>query len=253
MRRVLSISTGAVALVLAISSPSAVSAQAGPPQSIPTADEIVAKNIEAKGGAAKLKAVDSVRIMAAATIQGTITPMVIELKRPNMRRQEVTINGQTIVQSFDGTNGWMLNPSVGDQAIQMPAAQVASMKKDAEFDSPLLDYQAKGVKIAVVGREDVDGRPAYRLTVTTPDGAPRDYFIDAETGLEFRVDASVVQNGAHGTLSVSMSDYRDVDGLKMPFSLKQSLNGRLVADLRVSTIELNVPLDASRFRLRDGK
>ena len=62
-----------------------------------------------------------------------------------------------------------------------------------------------------------------------------------------------MQNGMQGMLSVAMSDYRDVDGVKMPFSLKQSLNGRLVADLRVSTIELNVPLDASLFRLGDRK
>jgi outer membrane lipoprotein-sorting protein len=231
--------------------PVALSAQAQQAQGMPAADELVAKNIDAKGGAARLKGIESVRIMAAATVQGTITPMVIELKRPNMRRQEVTINGQKIVQSFDGTNGWTLNPSLGDQPMRLPAAQTAAMKKDAEFDSPLLDYQAKGVKVALAGREDIDGRDAYHLKVTTPDGATRDYYLDAATALEFRVDASIIQNGTRGTLSVEMSDYRDVDGVKMPFSLKQSLNGRLVADLRVSTIELNVPLDASLFRLGD--
>lgn len=253
MRRVL-IAFSAVALTLATGLPSVVSAQAAAQsQGIPTADEIVAKNIAAKGGAAKLKSVDSVRITAAATVQGTITPMVIELKRPNLRRQEVTVNGQKIVQSFDGTHGWMLNPSAGVQAVQMPAPQTAAMKSDAEFDSPLLDYQSKGVKVAFIGKEDIDGRPSYHLKVTTADGAEREYYIDPATDLEFRVDAALVQNGMHGTLSVAMSDYRDIDGVKMPFSLKQTLNGREVGDLRVSTIELNVPLDASLFRLGDGK
>lgn len=219
----------------------------------PTADEIVAKNISAKGGADKLKAVNSVRITAAATVQGNITQMVIELKRPNLRRQEVTLNGQKIVQAFDGTTAWLLNPALGEQPIQMPAPQTASMKKDAEFDSPLLDYRTKGVRVALVGREDVDGRPAYHLKVTTADGAAREYYVDTDSYLEFRVDAPIEQNGIHGTLSVSMSDYRDVDGLKMPFSLKQTLNGQVVADLRVSTVELNVPLDASEFRLGNGK
>ena len=252
MRRVL-FTFSAAALAVLIGLPAGVSARGAQAQGTPTADEIVAKNIEAKGGAARLKSIDTVRIMAAATVQGTITPMVIELKRPNLRRQEVTINGQKIVQTFDGTTGWMLNPSVGDQPVQMPAPQTASLKKDAEFDSPLLDYQSKGVKVAFAGTEDVEGRPAYHLKVTTPDGATRDYYLDAQTALEFRVDAGVMQNGMQGMLSVAMSDYRDVDGVKMPFSLKQSLNGRLVADLRVSTIELNVPLDASLFRLGDRK
>ena len=252
MRRAL-ITASVAAFALAICLPSALSAQAGPAQAAPTAEEIVAKNIDAKGGAARLKSIDSVRIMAAATIRGTITPMVIELKRPNLRRQEATINGQKIVQSFDGTNGWMLNPSLGDRPIQLPAAQTAAMKKDAEFDSPLIDYQSKGVKVALVGKEDVDGRPSYHLKVTTPDGAARDYFLDAETNLEFRVDAPIVEGGAQTTTSVAMSDYREVDGVKMPFSLKQSLNGQVVADLRVSTIELNVPLEPSLFRLGGGK
>lgn len=252
MRRML-ITLCAAALTTAIARPSALSAQAGHSPGVPTAEEIIAKNIDAKGGAAKLKAIDSVRIMAAATVQGTITPMVIELKRPNLRRQEVTINGKTIVQSFDGTNGWMLNPSIGDQPVQLPAPQTAAMKKEAEFDSPLLDYQSKGVKIDFVGNEDQDGRPSYHLKVTTADGAARDYYLDTQTNLEFRVDAAIMRNGASGTLSVAMSDYRDVGGVKMPFSLKQSLNGQVVADLRVSTIEVNVPLDPSLFRLGDRK
>ncbi|HTI37661.1 MAG TPA: hypothetical protein VL484_08895 [Vicinamibacterales bacterium] len=220
---------------------------------MPTADEIVAKNIAAKGGAEKLKAIDSVRITAAASVQNMMTPMVIELKRPNLRRQEVTLNGQKLVQTFDGTNGWLLNPALGDKPMQMPPAQSASMKQDAEFDSPLLDYKAKGVTVAFIGKEDIDGHPAYHLRVTTKEGAVRDYFIDPDTGLEFRVDGSIEQNGLKGTLSVAMSDYRDVNGVKMPFSLKQSLNGKPVADLRVSNVEINVPLDESLFRLGDGK
>ena len=150
---------------------------------MPTADEIVAKNIAAKGGAEKLKAIDSVRITAAASVQNMMTPMVIELKRPNLRRQEVTLNGQKLVQTFDGTNGWLLNPALGDKPMQMPPAQSASMKQDAEFDSPLLDYKAKGVTVAFIGKEDIDGHPAYHLRVTTKEGAVRDYFIDPDTGL----------------------------------------------------------------------
>jgi outer membrane lipoprotein-sorting protein len=219
----------------------------------PTVEEIVAKNIAAKGGAAKLKSIDTVRITAAATVQGVITPMTIELKRPNLKRQEVTVNGNKIVQTFDGTTGWLLNPSAGSQPIQMPAMQSAAMKEESEFDSPLLDYQSKGVKIALVGKETIDGRDAYHLKVTTKDGAVRDYYLDTSTGLEFQVDGPIEQNGQRATLSVSLSDYRDVDGVKMPFSLKQTLNGTPVADLRVSTIEINVPLDGSRFRLGDGK
>lgn len=252
MRRSLLTTVFAAALAIAIVGPG-VSAQAGQEQGTPSADEIVAKNIAAKGGADKLKSIDTVRITAAATVQGTVTPMVIELKRPNLRRQEVTLNGQKVVQTFDGTNGWLLNPSLGAQAVQMPAMQSAAMKEESEFDSPLLDYKAKNVKVALVGTEDVEGRQAYHLKVTTKDGASRDYYLDANTGLEFRVDGPIQQNGIRGTLSVSMSDYRDVEGVKMPFSLKQSLNGQPVADLRVSTVELNVPLDASLFRLGDRK
>jgi len=219
----------------------------------PDVDALVARNLAAKGGAEKLKAIQTIRIDATATVQGTRTPMVMELKRPNLRRQEVTLNGQTIVQAFDGTTGWVINPATGDQPVQLPPGATAAMKQQSEFDSPLLDYKAKGVTITLVGQEPVDGHDAYHLAVKTKDGTLRDYYLDADTALEFRVDGAVEQNGRKGVLSVAMSDYRDVDGVKLPFSLRQSMDGQTLADLSVSKINLNVPLDASLFRLGDRK
>lgn len=220
-------------------------------QASPTVDEIVAKNIAAKGGVEKVKGVNSTRITATASIQGQPVPMLVVAKRPNLTRQEVTIQGQTIVQSFDGTTGWTLRP--GSQAMEMPAAQSTAMKNQSDFESPLIDYKAKGNKITLVGTETIGGRKAYHLHVEPAGATAREYFLDTDTGLESRVDTTVEQDGQKGTLSVELSDYRDVEGVKMPFSLKQSLNGTPVAEMTVGKIEINAPLEDSLFRLGTRK
>jgi len=251
MRRVLSsvlhISSPLRALTCAIVLGSGLGLAAQP--AAPTVDEIIAKNIASKGGLEKVKAINSTRITATASMQGQQFPMVVLAKRPNLTRQEVTIEGQKIVQSFDGTSGWALRPAMGSEAVQLPAAQSNAMKNQSEFESALVDYKAKGNKVTMVGPETIGARQTFHLHVEPAGGTPREYYLDAESGLESRVDSTIEQDGQKGTLSVELSDYRDVDGVKMPFSLKQSLNGTPVAEMKVDKIELNAPLDDALFRL----
>jgi hypothetical protein len=214
----------------------------------PSADEVVARNLAAKGGVERLRALQSTRITATATLQDVTAPMVIEAKKPNLMRQEITVQGRTVIQAFDGTHAWISNPTMGPRPVQLPDAQSATMKSESDFDGPLLDYQRKGTKVELAGVESIEGHQAYHLKVQPSGGEPRDYYIDADTGLEFRVDSPITQAGQQGTLVVHMSDYRDVDGLKMPFALEQSIGGRTVGKLAISKIELNVPIDDDRFK-----
>ena len=216
-------------------------------------DDIVASNLKSKGGVAKIKATNTVRMtgsvlardMNGRDLSGTMT---IVAKRPNLMRRDVTVNGQKITNAFDGTSLWI---EVGTMPAQeLPGTQAAYARQDAEFDSVFLDYKEKGYVIELVGKEKLDGADVYRLKVAKQGAPPRDYYLDALTGLEKRIMVSVQSpDGAQVTSVTEFSDYRTVEGCQVPFVLKQRQNDKLISTTTLDQIEFNVPIDDSYFRM----
>jgi hypothetical protein len=92
----------------------ALAALVAVPASAQTLDEVLAKNLKAKGGLDKIKAVQTIRATGTMTVgPGMEAPFVLEEKRPNMMRLEFTLQGMTGVQAYDGKVGWQLMPFQG--------------------------------------------------------------------------------------------------------------------------------------------
>ena len=88
-----------------------------------TVDEIIAKNIEARGGLEKLKAVKTMRVSGRISVgQGLEAPVTMEFKRPRKMRMEFTLQGLTGVQAYDGKKGWGISPFQGKKDPEHPAA-----------------------------------------------------------------------------------------------------------------------------------
>jgi outer membrane lipoprotein-sorting protein len=211
-----------------------------------TVDDIVAKNLAAKGGADKLKAVQTMRLTGTITARGMTAPFTISSKRPNLARQETEIQGVPMVRGFDGTTPWMMTSG---QVREITGPEAQATRDQADFDSPLVDFRAKGNTVELVGPETVDGVKVYHLKVTTKAGQVQQYFLDAETGLERQTSVTISQNGAAATIVSTLSDYREVEGLKIPFSIKQTVNGTPATELTIEKAEFNVPLDEALFRM----
>ena len=230
-----------------------------------TVDEIVAKNLKARGGVEKLKALNTTKITGDVDQQGTKIHIVTWAKRPNFMRRELeatppppspgraSIPGMKgpvkAVVGFDGETVWMINPMMGPapQAITGPQAEMA--KGDADFDSVLLDYKTKGHNVELVGTETIDGKPAHHLKITRKNGVVQQYYLDAETGLEVRTAATLDQGGVKTEVTTDLSNYQVVDGLSMPFKMRQSVNGTTIADVTISKWEVNVPMEDELFRM----
>jgi outer membrane lipoprotein-sorting protein len=227
----------AVAAVLCVSS--AAYAQ--------TVDEVVAKNIAAKGGEAKLKAIDTLRQTGTINLQGQTAQIMTAAKRPNLSRQEISIMGTKLTMVFDGTKAWMLNPMVGPDPIEMPAEQAEMIKDQADIDGPLMDYKTKGSTVELVGLEDVDGKKAYHLRISRKGLPPQEVFIDSTTNLD--VKAVTVVPGS-GTMEVLFSDYRSVDGMMVPFSVKSTAAGMTISELKLDKVEFNVTLPPDTFKIK---
>ena len=230
-----------------------------------TVDEIVAKNLKARGGVEKLKAMTSAKITGDVDQRGMKIHIVTWAKRPNYMRREMdatpppptpgraSIPGTTgpikAVVASDGTHVWMINPMMGGGAQEITGAQADAAKADADFDSVLLDYKAKGTTIELIGTEPIDGNPAYHLKITKKSGLVQHYYLDVESGLEVRTASDIVQDGNKTTMTTDLSNYRMVDGLIMPFTMKQSLNGTPVAEITISKWEVNIPVDDDLFKM----
>lgn len=217
-----------------------------------TLDDIIALNLKSKGGVEKIKATTSVRMTGQITAtdpsgqvqKGTMTMLA---KRPNLMRREAAIGGRKMVNAFDGTALWM---AVGEMPPQeAPGPQAAYAKQDAEFDSVFVDYKEKGHKVELVGKEKLGGADVYRVRVTKKGGPPQDYYLDAATGLEKKIAIALDQGGTTMTIVTELSDYRDVDGRMVPFSIRQLVNGTPTASTTIDTVEFNVPLDDAAFRM----
>jgi len=217
-----------------------------------TVDDIVARHIEARGGLERIKAVQSIRMTGRANAgPGRDALVHREIKRPNRIRTEFTIQGMTGVYAFDGERGWEVSPFLGrmdPEPMSPESAQQAG--EQADTAGPLVDWRAKGHRVALVGRETVEGREAYRLEVTLAGGTVRHDFIDAQSFLLVKTESTRLVRGHKRDVVTTFSDYKRVGGLLFAHAIVASTGGaahRL--SIVVEKVELNPTLDDTRFRM----
>jgi len=217
-----------------------------------TADELVNKNIEAKGGMEKIKAVNSRRVTARLNAGGGFTAtMGFENQRPNLIRQTFSLQGMTEVSAYDGTTGWQIQPFEGHKDPElMGEDELRGLLREADFDGPLVDYKEKGNTIEYLGHDIVDGDDALRLKVTQKNGDILYYYLDPDTFLEIRRE---VQENIRGSIRESvmeMGSYKPVAGVMYPFSLTEgSKSNPAEQTITIEKIEVNVPIDMADFAL----
>ena len=218
-------------------------------------DEVVAKHLEALGGVEKLKSIQTMKKVARVTMQGRETTTTMYFKRPNLSRQEVIVDGKQVVNAFDGTTAWILNPLAGlTRPVTISGAAAATIREDSSFDGPLVDYKARGTLVDYVAKEPLEGGEAHHLRVTSATRQVRHVYLDATTFLEVKLAAEIEKPG-EGTrvkLEQLSSDYRDVDGVKVAHHLKTMVNGALQGEMRLESVQFNVPLDNAFFRMPKG-
>ena len=216
-----------------------------------TVDEIVAKNLEAKGGAARIDAVTTVKMSGRATLQGMDAPLTIMMKRPNMVIQEMTVKGQRFVQAFDGERAWMLNPmSNGPQELQ--GEQVELMKDQTDFAGVLADYKRKGHTVELAGSDTVQGKNTHKLKVTRKSGQVQYLDLDVESGLEVRSTTEidqVDQQGMKVKIESLLSNYRAESGVMMPHTMTSMINGQPMSQITLDRVEFGVTIADVAFKM----
>lgn len=212
-----------------------------------TADELIAKNLEARGGEEKLRALRSMHAAGKLRFGGGIEAKNdLFVIAPNKIRFELSLQGMTAVNAWDGgSEAWAIQPFQGrrdPQKISMEDSK--GLVLAADLAGPLVDWKAKGSKVEYLGTEDIDGTDAHKLRVTFKNGDSRVLFIDPDHFLEIRVEDHQFVRGQEQVNSTDLGEYAKVDGVYFPFEQGQ---------MRLESLELNTPIDAGIFAFPAAK
>ncbi len=223
-----------------------------PAPSSPSVDEIVARYVAARGGLQRIRSIGTLRQKGRATAGPNRTALVTrELKRPSRSRFEFTVQGVTGVYVSDGARGWEVSPFDGSTDPRPLSEDVVSeAAEQADIEGPLVDWKAKGHRVALVGRESVGGREAFKLKVTLKGGGEIQEYLDAKTFFLVRTDSTRRVSGRSVRLTTSFGDFKKTGGVLFPRVIEVEAEGhpnrlRVVVD----TVEVNPPLSDSRFEL----
>ena len=260
--------------VVALSLPQTKSA----PASVPTltAEQIVAKNAEARGGLPAWRAVRTLSLSGKMEAggndqQGLRSPKIpsgkgqavslrpsqqiqlpfrLEMERGGKSRLELDFRGQTAVQVYDGTQGWKLRPYLNRHDIEpYTADEMKAVATQSDLDGPLVDYAAKGTRIELESVEKVEGNDCYRLKLALKNGQDQRVWINAQTFLEAKIDGAPRRlDGKFHNVAIYYRDYRKVDGLTMPYLTESKVEDvKQTERIIVDKILVNPSLAANQF------
>lgn len=242
-----------------------------------SAAQIVEKNIAARGGLERWRAVQTLemkgKMQAGGNRRSTIPvpgvkvsnniheqrlaeqaqlPFVLELSRGRKQRLEIQFNGQTAVQVYDGSQGWKLRPFLNRHEVEkFTPEELKASAQQCDLDGCLMDYSAKGSKVEVTGVDQVEGRKAYNLKVTDKSGYEHHVWVDAENFLELKVEGTPRRlDGKYHPVAIYLRDYRTVNGLVMPYLLETTVEGvKDTEKIEIEEVVSNPKLDGSQFTM----
>jgi hypothetical protein len=217
-----------------------------------TADEIIAKYIKTVGGMDKIQAVKAIRRTGKVIVGGGFEiPIVQENKRPNLVREDITIQGLVGTNAYDGKVGWKIEPWQGKKDPEaLGEAELKGILEDADFDGPLVNYKEKGNKIEFVGMDEVEGTDTYKLKVTMANGEVRHFYMDTDYYVPIKIETKRIIRGNEVEIETVLGDYKEVAGWYLPYSMEVGAKGsQNKQKIALDKIEANVSVDDHRFSM----
>lgn len=228
-----------VAILLIVSAPFIIQAQ--------DLTEILENHYETMGQK-KMAKINSITISGTMFMMNAEFPFTRFSKRSNKYRLEAEVMGQKLIQCVNGDDGWMVAPWTGSIEPQdIPADQLKQLKREADIDGPLYNYEEKGITLEYEGIEDLEGSDVYRIKVTYDDGDIITQFIDVESYVLLKTVATVSMMGASQETETYLSNYKMIDGIAVPFSIETRANGQVTGQININEIKYDLEIEDSLF------
>jgi Domain of unknown function (DUF4292) len=206
-----------------------------------SADEILAKYIQAVGGKdliTNLKSVYSEGTIEVMGMQGSLKSWVLNGRGA---RQDMEINGATITNCYTDNGGWSLNPMMGSTSAEaMSDDQYNAGKEGINIGAPYLNYAAKGYKAELLATDTINGAKAYKIKLTSPSNRSTVHQFNASNFYLVQTTVETEMQGQQVENVISYSDYKSNDGYMMPTKMEMSMaGGQFVINMTLNKIELN--------------
>ena len=212
-----------------------------------TVDELIAKNLAARGGAEKLRAIQTMSMAGTISFGDASSPLTVKTGRPNRIREDFQIQGSDVTRAYDGSSGWEMQAG---KVRELADGELDNIREEAEnaIEGPLLDYAKKGSKAEVLGKDFVGAMSVFKLKITTRLGTSITQFLDASSYLEIHEEIERSAGGKTITIVEDVGDYREVGGVKFAHRFVSGTKENPTASiLQVEKMQLNMPVDAGAF------
>ena len=217
-----------------------------------TAEEIVAKYIDAVGGKAQWDKFNTEKITGKLSVSNMDFDFISSSKRPNSNYTEVTVQGMKILQGYDGDIGWTVNPMTGSSKAQkMDDDELKSMRDRGIIGGELMNYKELGSSVELVGKEDLEGTEVFNIKLTDKEGQIMNFFIDANNYLLLKRNSKLIRAGKELKSETYFSNYKQVEGVTAAYTIEAKLAGESSQSQKIliDKIEFNVDIDDNIFKM----
>lgn len=215
---------------------------------------ILTKAYEARGGLDRIKSVESARMTGKFVVPGMMeAPIILEWKRPDKLRLDLTTDQGVIVQGYDGETAWAIPPGMS-APVELSGEQADAMRQQADWiDGPLVDWKDKGNSVEYLGEDELEGVAVHKIKLVQPDETETTIYLDADSFLNIRQNGVITMQGAETEFDAFIGDYREVGGLMMAHNRKTELiDFGQTRNLLLESIELNVEIADDRFAMPEA-
>lgn len=217
-----------------------------------TTDEVIKKYVEFIGGKKKWKKVKTITTSGEYNYGGIAFPFSAYAKAPNLYKFVVPSNGKYYAQAFDGTKGWKIDTFKNESTPTLltgKAALAMANEADVELEDVFINYQDKGHQAILEGKDTIQGHACFKIKFIRKNGEIENYYFKDQTFelvLKSAVSKNVELEGA--LLNIFYSDYRGVDGVKIPFKTISESNGQIILTITINKAEINTPIEDKEFQ-----
>lgn len=213
-----------------------------------TLEEIV-KKYSAANKQDKVSALKTIKISGKMSMMGMELPLEMWMKNPNKIKTVTNFNGQEMISVFDGVKGYSVNPMTGSaEPVEMTADQIKQTQNSNYFNNSMATYLKEG-KLTLVGDENVNDKPAYKLKVDLDGGNTTDMFIDKGSYLLIKTSTTVNSGGMAVTVDAFPTDYKETNGLILPMKTTSSAQG-MEFSIIFDKVEVDIPIEDSVFKVK---
>ncbi len=211
----------------------------------PTAEEVAAKNVEARGGKAAWDAVETLRLTGSFQAFSKTKPFTLH-RKGRKYHMDHHLGDKPVVMGFDGENAWW------DNAWMQPGPQGISgvdrtvFERELDTPNPFFDHVERGHKLKLVGEAEVEGQMLIQVDITRSDESKETWYLDPDTHLEVFRDSPGSDFGRPMTQRTFFDDFREVDGVMIPHYTETQWYTRYRV-MEVAEVAINAPVGDRLF------